>query len=85
MSWRLIVDNSVKKELKHIPHKMARRVFFAVEHLVEDPFAGDIEKMEGDDTIWRRRVGNYRILYEILVKEKTIRVMHIKRRTSHTY
>jgi mRNA-degrading endonuclease RelE of RelBE toxin-antitoxin system len=25
------------------------------------PFAGDVLKLEGEDNLWRRRVGSYRI------------------------
>ena len=85
MSWRLIVDHSVSKELKRVPRNVVTRAFSAIEHLTEDPFAGDVEKMEGKEYVWRRRVGAYRILYEVLVKERTIRVVHVKRRTSKTY
>ncbi|TSC80774.1 MAG: Addiction module toxin, RelE/StbE family [Parcubacteria group bacterium Gr01-1014_29] len=85
MSWRLIVDKSVSKELKRVPRKIATRVFSVIEHLVEDPFFGDIEKMEGEDFVWRRRVGSYRIFYEVLQREKLIRITNVKRRTSKTY
>lgn len=85
MSWRLIVDRSVEKELKRVPRKVAAHVFSVIEQLAENPFIGDIEKMLGEGHVWRRRVGSYRIFYEILAKEKTVYVMSIKRRTSKTY
>ena len=53
--------------------------------LPPNPFAGDTRKLQGLNNIWRRRVGAYRIFYEI---EKTRRLVHIfkvERRGSNTY
>jgi len=53
--------------------------------LIYNPYAGDIEKIEGDKDVWRRRIGSYRILYEINENRKLIYVFDIKRRASNTY
>jgi len=31
----------------------------------EDPFRGDIKRLKGQPNSWRRRVGNYRIIYDL--------------------
>ncbi len=41
--------------------------------------------MEGEENTWRRRIGAYRVLYEIHPDKKIIYVFEIKRRTSTTY
>jgi len=41
--------------------------------------------MKGEENVWRRRVGAYRIFYELISKEKTINVFRVERRTSKTY
>jgi len=48
-----------------------------------DPFSGDIKRLQPSG--WRRRVGNYRIFYDLLTGEKRIVVTAIERRTSTTY
>jgi mRNA-degrading endonuclease RelE of RelBE toxin-antitoxin system len=48
-----------------------------------DPFRGDIKRL--DPPSWRRRSGNYRIFYDLLVPRNLIVVIAIKRRTSTTY
>lgn len=85
MSWHLVIDHSVSKDLKRVPRNIASRVFSVIEELQYDPYVGDIEKMSGEKNLWRRRTGDYRIFYEVLVREKTLRVMHVARRTSKTY
>src|SRR3990172_560267 len=75
----------VYKELERIPLSDQNRVLAAIEQLPLNPLAGDIEKMKGEQNSWRRRVGAYRIFYELDAKEKIIHVFRIERRTSNTY
>ena len=49
-----------------------------------DPLAGDIVKLKGTDA-FRRRVGNYRIIFTINADHGVVLVMDILRRTSTTY
>ena len=56
-----------------------------MEECAVNPYAGDIEKMEGTEDIWRRRIGAYRITYEIRTKEKMVYVFEVAHRTSNTY
>jgi len=50
----------------------------------QNPFQGDIRKLQGLPG-FRRRVGNWRILFEALPESKHIVVAAIERRTSTTY
>jgi len=56
-----------------------------INEMARDPFAGDIEKMSGQENVWRRRVGAYRIFYEVFTDQKLIHITDIRRRTSSTY
>ena len=51
----------------------------------DDPFQGDIKRLKGQPTAWRRRVGNYRVVYDLYFEERLIVVSSILRRTSTTY
>lgn len=85
MNWILIINPSVKKQLKRIPKSDAERIVFIIQELAANPYAGDIEKMEGEEDSWRRRIGSYRIFYEINAAKEIIHVFDLKRRTSSTY
>lgn len=50
-----------------------------------DPFDGDIVKLGGEEDMWRRRVGAYRVLFKVLSEEKVVFVREVARRTSSTY
>jgi len=84
-NWRLEVDPQVYKDLTKLPKSNIRRILGAIEKLSNSPYAGDIQKMRGEKNVWRRRVGEYRIFYEILTEVKVIHVFHAERRTSKTY
>ncbi|MBI2630606.1 type II toxin-antitoxin system RelE/ParE family toxin [Candidatus Nomurabacteria bacterium] len=85
MNWVLQTDNSIKKFCAKISKSDARRIIETIESLEDNPFFGDIQKMKDEENSWRRRVGNYRIFYEIIPKENLIYVYEVRRRTSNTY
>ena len=85
MNWKVIIDPSVNKRLKKIPKNDAERILKAAIEFGNDPFVGDIDKMEGADDSWRRRIGDYRIFYWLNTKNKVVYVFDLKRRTTTTY
>ena len=85
MNWELRIDGIVKKQLDRIPKKQSTRLFGIIQELASNPYAGDIEKMEGTDDLWRRRIGSYRIKYEISGIAKIVHVISVQRRASSTY
>ena len=85
MSWKVKITNKASKQMRRIPKKDANRLLFILEGLTSNPYQGNIEKIKGEDNVWRRRVGNYRILYEIKPKQRQINVFRIRRRTTTTY
>lgn len=60
-------------------------VFWRRLELSVDPFGGDIQKMGGEINVWRKRVGSYRIQFDIIKEEKVIHVFRVECRTSKTY
>lgn len=85
ITWVLQIDPSVLKTLKKIPQNYIKRIVTVIEALPQDPFAGDIQKMAGEKNVWRRRVSEYRIFFELLPQENIIHVFHLERRTTTTY
>jgi mRNA-degrading endonuclease RelE of RelBE toxin-antitoxin system len=51
-----------------------------------DPFSGDIVRLHADErAAWRRRVGSYRIFFDVYPDQLIVDVVDIDRRTSTTY
>ena len=85
MAWIVHVDDVAKKALCRFPSKDAERIKVALREFESNPYSGDIEKLGGQRFSWRRRVGSYRIFYDVLVGQHIIFVTKIKRRGSSTY
>lgn len=85
MPWDYKLARQAFKNLKKFPAKEQERIFNALEEMKAGPFLGDIVKLGGEDNVWRRRIGNYRIKYRVFTDEKIIDIYDIDRRTSSTY
>jgi mRNA-degrading endonuclease RelE of RelBE toxin-antitoxin system len=50
-----------------------------------DPFAGDVIPLKNEQTSFRRRVGDWRIFFDVDSQNHVVDVPDIKRRTTTTY
>jgi mRNA-degrading endonuclease RelE of RelBE toxin-antitoxin system len=57
----------------------------ALEEMQVNPFGGDLVRLKGEPSLWRRRVGAYRIFFDVRMEARVIEVVDIARRTSTTY
>ena len=62
--YKLVVRQSVTKDLRSIPQKDVARILERIESLVDDPRPPRCEKLSGQER-YRIRQGCYRIIYEI--------------------
>ncbi len=53
------------RAVKNLPKDMQPLIIKAAEALARDPRPHGVEKLSGDDHVYRVRVGDYRLLYEI--------------------
>lgn len=83
-NWDLKIDPSVFKVLKKFPEKDSEYIWKSMNILHINPYLGDIKKLKGENS-WRKRIGAYRIFYEIQTESKLVLIFHLERRTSNTY
>ncbi|MDP6523029.1 MAG: type II toxin-antitoxin system RelE/ParE family toxin [Kiritimatiellia bacterium] len=62
--YRLVVKQSVSKDLKKIPKKDVKRILAAIRALAANPRPPQSKKLSGQDR-YRLRQENYRILYAV--------------------
>ncbi len=77
--YQIFYDRRITKEIKSIPKKSLRIIFKNIERLASNPRPSKAEKLIGIEG-WRIRVGEYRVLYQIEDKKKTIKIYRIKHR-----
>lgn len=56
----------------------------AIDAMHSNPMSGDVVKLAGQDA-FRRRVGNYRIIFRIDFKALAVCIVDVQRRTTTTY
>ena len=60
------------------------RLLTAIDAMRADPLAGDLVKLIGQ-AAFRRRMGNYRIIFTVDFGEFAVGVADVQRRTTTTY
>jgi mRNA-degrading endonuclease RelE of RelBE toxin-antitoxin system len=83
MNWNLLVTKNAQKELAKLPDRDQQRIEAALDEMAVDPFRGDIKRLQ--PLGWRRRIGSYRVFYDLDMEKRGIVVTAVKRRTSTTY
>ena len=79
-SFEVIIQPSAYKELRSLPSEFQRRIFQKIESLATKAIPRDAVKLKDRDRIYRIRVGNYRIIYEIDMFNKKVTVFRIRHR-----
>ena len=78
--YRIELKPSAAKSLARLPVDLQKRIVRAVETLAGDPRPHGVVKMAGDDNLWRVRVGDFRIVYEIHADVLLVLVLRIGHR-----
>ena len=80
MAWTVIVATPVRKALRDAPERDRVKLLRALIGLEDDPRAGNVRKLAGEDELWRLRVGDWRILYRIEGQRLVVLVVRIGHR-----
>jgi mRNA interferase RelE/StbE len=78
--YEVYLERSAEKDLRRLAAEDFHRVISRIKDLKKNPRPPRCHKIAGSKRDWRIRVGNYRILYEIDVKTKVVKVMRVKHR-----
>jgi len=84
-SWEIPVKKPASKNLRAAPHAERERLLSALAEMEIDPFSGDIARLKNEITTVRRRVGNWRIFFDVNIEARIVEVPLIKRRSTTTY
>ena len=81
--YEVVFKKSALKELQTVPDRMQQRILEAVQLLALNPHTEllHIKKMKGAESLYRFRLGDYRVIYSIesvYVKIIVIKIGHRK-------
>lgn len=79
-SYKIQWKQSAKKELKKLDKQTIRRILQAVEKLANNPYAKGCKKLAGSKSVYRIRIGDYRVVYDIQSSTITIEIIKVGHR-----
>ncbi|MGD2158829.1 MAG: type II toxin-antitoxin system RelE/ParE family toxin [Anaerolineales bacterium] len=82
-SYQLKIHRKVEKQLQRIPKNHRERVVQTMRSLRENPKPSGCVKLE--DSLYRVRQGQYRIIYAVFDEEIVIVICKVARRAEDTY
>ena len=78
--YQIKFKSSAAKEFRKLPSGIKERIREAVNQLTENPRPSGVVKLRGEDRLFRIRIGDYRIVYEIDDSAKLVRVTRVRHR-----
>ena len=76
LEWR----SSTRKDLRNLPPQEVGRILAEAESLAVEPFPHGSEKLSGTDHTYRIRIGDYRVIYEVLAQSKIVVIQRVRHR-----
>ena len=76
LQWRA----STRKDLRGIPREDVSRIVAAAAKLADEPLPHGSQKLAGSEHTHRIRVGDYRIVYELLRDAKVVEIQRVRHR-----
>ncbi len=80
MAYRVEWKKSTRKDMRRLPSATVDRVIKTVEALAGNPFPQGVEKLSGSDHAFRIRLGDYRIVYEVVEATKLVEIQRVRHR-----
>lgn len=80
MAFRIEWKKSTKKDLRKLPAAAVDAILLAVEALAEEPFPPGVDKLAGSECAYRIRVGDYRVVYEVVKAAELVEIQRVRHR-----
>ncbi len=80
MRYHVEFTTAAARQVRKLPHPARNRVLDVVENLAEDPRPRGAKKLAGEQRAWRIRIGDYRVIYDVLDEVLTVTVVRAAHR-----
>ena len=78
--YKVLFKPSAERALRKLPQEVQRRIVGEVATLAYDPRPAGVVKLAGDENLWRIRIGDYRVVYEIHDDRLVVLVLRVAHR-----
>jgi len=79
-SYNIQWKKSAEKDLLNIDHQQIPRIIKSVESLIKNPFPKQCLKLHGTNKLYRIRIGDYRVIYQIDNTENALTIFYVRHR-----
>ncbi len=77
MKYFINISRQALKDLEVLPLKVNRKIAATIEELSNDPRPAGCKKLKGEEeTLWRIRIGDYRVIYAV---DDTVKIIQIRK------
>lgn len=78
--YSIYLEAEAEKDLSKLPASTFNIIVAKIKGLADNPRPINCRKLKGSGNFWRIRIGNYRVIYEVIKSSKRINVYKIKHR-----
>ncbi|MBT2495730.1 type II toxin-antitoxin system RelE/ParE family toxin [Microbacterium sp. ISL-59] len=79
-AYRVEFTAPAAKEIRKLDPQVRRRILAGIAALEKEPRPSGVRKLTGFDDAWRIRVGDHRVLYEVVDDVVLVTVFRVARR-----
>jgi mRNA interferase RelE/StbE len=76
-----MVAERAAREIEDLPRSTAQRIYDRLGALAGEPRPRGVRKLQGERDLWRIRAGDYRVVYSIDDRGRTIDVVRVRHRS----
>jgi mRNA interferase RelE/StbE len=78
--YKIEWKRSATKELQKLPRQMISKIVAAVDSLSSNPYPQGVRKLVSTENSYRIRVGDYRVLYNIVENKLIVEIIRVGHR-----
>ena len=79
-SYNIQWKKSAEKDLLNIDRQQIPRIIKSVESLIKNPFPKQCLKLHGTNKLFRIRIGDYRVIYQVDTNKDFLTIYYIRHR-----
>jgi len=80
MKYRIEFSPSAESQFKRLPKEVQARLKPRIDSLTENPFPRGVKKLSAEENLYRLRIGDYRIIYQVQGRVFLILILKIGHR-----
>lgn len=76
MAYRIKIDKKAQRQFESLAISVQNKIEKKIDDLAQNPRPHGVEKLAGEEDLYRIRVGDYRVIYQI--QDKILLVLVVK-------